>query len=440
MTSGRLTLILPPGCQRIWAVDPTYLWATYSPTTILMDEEDFLDSEARARNSPYDHKLHRGFATLRKSRLLSLYSKRRALGRGWERPADDQTSSILRKARSQGDAFFHSLGRHVWADYVRYLDAKKAFFPFYPHDPFYNEVWTALLEDRQKTAAYAQVFDAGGWPPEADIEFILGELIRRTIIAFSLTRYYRRAYPHAFFYNTWEYRPIVELVAQELGVEAEQWAKLQDEEMTNAWACLTEAFAELDARYRGRGVYHFIRSTAQVGLLRIVSEELRILWERYDGNVTWITDQIRSDVQRTIDLTQQRRVTDAVSRIRGLAEDAAAVSASTTGIPFNILGDLIRRLDRLRLKEGIQAYAFLFLLKQDRPILGLPDLLPPFGPGDEEGRSEAIARMQARRWLKWDSTGPSENPYQESGRGGDGRNNANKEKSASEGESGGESE
>ena len=97
-----LTLVLPPQCQRIWLLDPVYLWTHYNPQLFLMDYTDYTESKIRSRNSPYDYAIFLAIEKLRKSDFLWVYSSNNVLGPSMISKIKIESRSILKIILSQG--------------------------------------------------------------------------------------------------------------------------------------------------------------------------------------------------------------------------------------------------------------------------------------------------------------------------------------------------
>ena len=120
-----LTAVLPPGSQRLWAVDPAYLWAWATPTLLLMDESDYMGAVTCARCSPYDYKKYFALRKLRSRGLYVVVSFNRRpecrLGTRRQSPCG-RGHALNAPARSA----FHAWGRSSHVDLLRPIPRRQA--------------------------------------------------------------------------------------------------------------------------------------------------------------------------------------------------------------------------------------------------------------------------------------------------------------------------
>ncbi|MCK4430864.1 MAG: hypothetical protein KAW19_06130 [Candidatus Aminicenantes bacterium] len=398
-----ITLVLPPECQRIWLLDPFYLWIHHQPTIILMEENDYRDSQSRARNSVYDFAVYQGLKRLKYSGLLWFYRTQSVLRAKDTKDLEEESLRIVKTlgfGRSESSAI--SLGYHVWQEYVRYLEAKDPFFPFWGDDRFYRQVYSAFNEDKAETKSHLTSFQLGKVPTTTDVEFIMTRLIKKTLLALNLTMMFRRkGFRNAFFYNTWEYKPIIDIVCNFCGLDPIEWVRLQGDDLTDPWKCLEDAFETLDARkYGDRGIFHFVKKTSEAFILQQATQEVKRAWIIHEGNASIVRKKLVQGIQQSLDILSSSRASHYFSHLKTVYGDTSGLIGAPS-LPFGYVSQLIQRVELWRVKNRIPAYAYLFLLKSGSSLLDLPNLRPPFGPLRAEKQDEALRLVEKSRWLKW---------------------------------------
>lgn len=251
----------------------------------------------------------------------------------------------------------------------------------------------------------------GKIPSVADVEFIFEQVVKKTLAGIYLTQRFRqKGFSQAFLYNTWEYKPIVEIVCNHLKIDSGKWCCLQEKKSSDAWLCLEEAFQLMDARkYRNRGIFHFIRKSGEAGLVHAAVLEVNALLMECGNRTSQAVIKLAQGIQHSIDILSTGRAMKYFGGVREGYEISSSLLkiggwTSLPSLPFLSISRAIRQIERWRLKNHIPAYAYLYVLKSDQPLIDLPNLIPPFGPRNREMVDEALFLVNKSRWLKWKET------------------------------------
>lgn len=392
------TVLLPPGCQRLWIIDPSYLWSLCRPAFILMDRRDFLDSRYRSRDSPYDFKLHRGMEHLKRRQLLWLYDVDVILGSRWREDLRQDSDQITARVRRLGTEFIIRVASHVFGDYSQYLQDKSRFFYPLP-DPYYSQILNTFLSYQAETDRYFDVLARGSLPTDRSLLDILRLQVERILLGYYLTAAHRALNYGCSFYVTWEYLPLVQIVAEHLRLEFSTWCIVQRRESNPKWELLLEVFASLDPKYEDGRLLHFVHTAAEVDLFHEVRVDLELLWDTYAGDRSKIRTAMRRTILDSMEMLALPFGSHLLSGIRATVDDAAALTG--TPAPLGIVSRLLSSLRLARMQAKIPAYAFLYLLKSRERLLELPDIHAPFGPATEEERELAEAARAKNRWTDW---------------------------------------
>jgi hypothetical protein len=367
---------------------------------MLMEKNDYQDSMARARNSPYDFVVFQGLRQLRDSWRLLTYDAREVLGSERVKILEAESLRIVKSIMSQGSESVVSVGRHVWQEYVRYLEAKDPLYPAWGSDEFYEMVYFAFCEDKTETQSHLESFRLGKIPTKTDVEFILARLVRKTLLALDITLKYQQEGYNTYFYNTLEYKPIVEIVCESRNTHPARWSRLQGEELTDPWKCLEDAFSSLSPKYLGRGIFHFVKKTAEASILQGAVKEVNKEWGKHGGNASEVCKKLVQGINETLDILSSSPAMRYFGNLKTAYEDTSGLIGAPS-LPFGAVSHLIRQVEIWRNKKGIPAYGYLFFLKSGSPLIDLPHIRPPFGPKEPEKQHDALRLVEKSRWLKW---------------------------------------
>jgi len=395
-------LIIPPEGQRIWLINPLFLWAYYQPTIIFLEESDYNYSEMQSQNSPYDFSIFKAMENLRRRSILWSYNLSTELSSATTMETERKAYEIVKKHFSSNRNSLISIATHVWKEYKEYLKVKDSQFPPLK-DEFYKEVYKKFESDKKETEQHLETFMAGKLPTTTDVDFILSRIVLRVLLSLELTINFRKKrFPgmNVFAYATWEYKPVIDIVCRDYNLDSMNWFLIEGKDLSEPWKCLEEAFVKQGSTKYQNGIFHFVKKASEAMVLIQSAKEVAEIWQEQGYDPKKTVEKIRHGLQYALNIVNSSKIQKFFNVFRDTYEYSQIVKKNPP-MPFNLISNTLSKYELWRIKNKISAFAYLYLLKLDTPLLKLPILKPPFGPKERENDDSILKSLDERRWQKW---------------------------------------